>query len=203
LDLEGNDLTVLVIRALCQRAMNAISAISKGTPHEWDWKTSDITAAAKNLALEFEMDIDPERITSKRAGRVLGSMRLARNRDRLERLRRHNESNIKNDLRNPYSVRRLSSLATGILSRGVAGETAQTVARASERLRARGFANAADGLSREDTRSRAQVLFLQRCTFRFDPRTLFLLKTSECLTRRTISWLIFAKSAAAIKCNTS
>ena len=78
-ELESGDLTALVIRALCQvavTAVTAVTAVKKETPREWILKTEDITATAKVIATESEEDVDPERITSRRVGRVLSRMRL-------------------------------------------------------------------------------------------------------------------------------
>ncbi|MGH7965778.1 MAG: hypothetical protein ACRERD_28840, partial [Candidatus Binatia bacterium] len=79
-ELESSDLTALVIRALCQCAISAVSAVSaieKETPLKaWTFTTKDVTDAAKAVATESELDIDPERVTGRRVGRTLGRMRL-------------------------------------------------------------------------------------------------------------------------------
>jgi hypothetical protein len=76
-EMESGDLTALVIRALCHCAVSAISAVANGTPPKtWILKTADITAAAKVVAADSELDIDPDRVTSRRVGRVLSRMRL-------------------------------------------------------------------------------------------------------------------------------
>ena len=78
IDLEPGDLTALVIRALVQLVFNDVSDVgdvsdvSKVTPLE----TSRITEAARKVAEDLETDIDPDYITSRRVGRVLGKMRV-------------------------------------------------------------------------------------------------------------------------------
>jgi Domain of unknown function (DUF3854) len=81
-ELESADITALVIRALCQCAINAISAIRAINLEthkffkEEVFKTADVVAAAKYVIGESELDIDPETVTNRRVGRVLGRMRL-------------------------------------------------------------------------------------------------------------------------------
>lgn len=60
----------------------AISDVNTETPTVWELKTEEITEATKKVAVELEMDIDPERITSRRVGRVLGSLRLTKSREK-------------------------------------------------------------------------------------------------------------------------
>ena len=77
-DLEVGDLTAVVIRALCRYAVNDVHDVTKETPEAttFAFGTSAITKLAKELAEEIEADIDPESITARRVGRVLGKMRL-------------------------------------------------------------------------------------------------------------------------------
>jgi hypothetical protein len=76
-DLEIGDLTALVIRALCRYVVTDVYDVSKETPDTaFSFGTSAVTKLAKDLAEEIEADIDPESITSRRVGRVLGKMRL-------------------------------------------------------------------------------------------------------------------------------
>jgi hypothetical protein len=76
-ELESSDLTALVIRALCHCAIKSMSAIDIGSPPQpFVFKTEDITAAAKLVIAEEELDLDPEKVTSRRIGRTLGRMRF-------------------------------------------------------------------------------------------------------------------------------
>lgn len=76
-DLEIGDLTAIIIRAVCRYAVNAISAVSKESIQKaFTFKTSEITQAAKEVVEEIEADMDPDSVTSRRVGRVLGKMRL-------------------------------------------------------------------------------------------------------------------------------
>jgi hypothetical protein len=80
-DLEATDLTILVIRALCRIAVSAVSAVNKEgvIPSEFT-KTAFVTQAVKEIAEETEADIDTERITARRIGRVIGKMRFEKDR---------------------------------------------------------------------------------------------------------------------------
>lgn len=78
-EMESSDLTALTIRALCDcaiRAVSAMSAIHMETPREWSFAVKELVAAAKTIAVEAELDLDPEKVTGRRVGRVLGKMRL-------------------------------------------------------------------------------------------------------------------------------
>jgi hypothetical protein len=75
--LESGDLSTLVIRALCFCAMGAIGAISANngeTPSHFTFTTEQIVTVAR-VATERD-DGDPDQITNRRIGRVLGRMRL-------------------------------------------------------------------------------------------------------------------------------
>lgn len=76
-EMESGDLTALVIRALCSRAISAINANCAIKNEKWVFKTEEIKDAAVNLAQEAEADIDAEKITGRRIGRTLGKMRLS------------------------------------------------------------------------------------------------------------------------------
>jgi hypothetical protein len=85
-ELEVSDLTALVIRALVQlaaRDISDISAISDITQetHSLHFETSKVTDAAVKIAQDNELDIDPDYITSRRVGRILGKMRLRKERE--------------------------------------------------------------------------------------------------------------------------
>jgi len=75
-DLETDDLTALVIHALCGCAINAISAINTETPSHFVFTVQDILLFAQAVAKM--KDGDPDHITHRRVGRVLGRMRLPR-----------------------------------------------------------------------------------------------------------------------------
>jgi len=75
--LESGDLSTLVIRALCCCAMGAIGAISANngeTPSHFTFTTEQIVTVAR-VATKRD-DGDPDEITNRRIGRVLGRMRL-------------------------------------------------------------------------------------------------------------------------------
>jgi hypothetical protein len=75
--LEVDDLTALVIRALCRYAADAVCAINVETlPASFSFQTAAIAKLAKEIAEEIEADIAEESITARRVGRVLGKMRL-------------------------------------------------------------------------------------------------------------------------------
>ena len=76
-DLESDDLTVLVIRALCYCAVGAIRAISANmgeTPSHLVFTTEEIVVFAKAIARIN--DGNENYLTNRRVGRVLGRMRL-------------------------------------------------------------------------------------------------------------------------------
>jgi len=93
-DLELSDLTALVIRALCDCAhdqidpgcdisdIKDISDIIKEIPdNKWCFLTSTLTDRAVKIVKEQELDVDTEYITSRRLGRILGKMRLQKERE--------------------------------------------------------------------------------------------------------------------------
>jgi len=85
-ELEVGDLTALVIRALCRYAVRDVGDVANGTPDKsFSFGTSAITKVAKDLAEEIEADIDPESVTSRRVGRMLGKMRLRSDRTNARR----------------------------------------------------------------------------------------------------------------------
>lgn len=78
-DMESNDLTALVIRALCRVAVTTVvtvTAINNGHSQQWTCKTKDLVDIAKGIITESELDLDPERIHSRRIGRVLAKLRF-------------------------------------------------------------------------------------------------------------------------------
>jgi hypothetical protein len=76
-DLEIGDLTALVIRALCRYVVNDVYDVATSTPDmPFSFGTSAIAKLVKDVAEEIEADLDPEAITARRVGRVLGKMRL-------------------------------------------------------------------------------------------------------------------------------
>jgi len=79
-ELETGDLTALVIRGLCRYAVNAVNAVCSEIPHEFQVKTADITEATISVAQELEADIEANWINARRVGRVLGKMRLRKDR---------------------------------------------------------------------------------------------------------------------------
>jgi len=78
-DLESDNLIILVIQALCYWAISAISLDSpdsEGPPliREWVLTTEQIAAFARAIAKT--KDGEPDHVTNRRVGRVLGRMRL-------------------------------------------------------------------------------------------------------------------------------
>lgn len=71
--LEAVDLTALVVQAMSKCLGDKDSDVIS---------TKDITAAAKEIAETDEMDIDDDRINSKRVGRIIAKMRLESNKNR-------------------------------------------------------------------------------------------------------------------------
>jgi len=78
-DLETDDLTVLVIRALCAWTARAILEAIRHTgdaPSSFVVTTDEVVTFAQGLA--ERNDGDPNSITHRHVGRVLGRMRLAK-----------------------------------------------------------------------------------------------------------------------------
>jgi hypothetical protein len=79
-DFESGDLTRLVVSTLVRCIESSVSSVSsiknRDSKRCWTLKTKDITEMAKTIMGEDELDIDPERVTSRRIGRVLGKLRL-------------------------------------------------------------------------------------------------------------------------------
>ena len=75
--LEYPDLSLAVIQALVACAINAIKANNaierKGY---FEVRTPDLVKEIKNIVLEQDLDIDPEKIQSRHVGRVLGRFRF-------------------------------------------------------------------------------------------------------------------------------
>jgi hypothetical protein len=77
-EMESADPTILVIRALCRCAINAINANSAiKVETKWVFTTEQIKDAVVATANDSEADVDVEKLTSKRVGRTLGKMRLS------------------------------------------------------------------------------------------------------------------------------
>lgn len=71
--LEATDITALVVQALSKCLGDKDSDVIS---------TKDVTAAAKQIAEDDELDIDDDRINSKRIGRIIAKMRLESNKNR-------------------------------------------------------------------------------------------------------------------------
>lgn len=80
-ELESSDLTVLVIRALCRYAVNAVCAVNIEGGISLNLKTAQIADAVKGIASDIEADVDERIITSRRIGRVMAKLRFASERD--------------------------------------------------------------------------------------------------------------------------
>ncbi len=72
-NLRSDDLTTLIIIALCEIAAEEMS---QGHSEEWSLATQDITDRVIQIAETTESTISRERITSIRVGKVLGKMRF-------------------------------------------------------------------------------------------------------------------------------
>ena len=83
-ELEGGDMTALVIRALCKcldcDVMTLCDPCDVSTGGDFDGKefirTADIEAAAKDIAGADELDLDMEKIGSRQIGRILSKLRF-------------------------------------------------------------------------------------------------------------------------------
>lgn len=91
-DFESGDLTRLTVKALLRCTETSVSSVLSMASIKyregakcWALKTKDITEAAKAVVTEEELDLDPERVTSRRLGRVLGRLRLEKNPDTSKR----------------------------------------------------------------------------------------------------------------------
>lgn len=83
--LTYSDITILVIRAMMECAAREVSEVSGVSEVNKEvglfiFLTSSITAEAVKIAEADELDIDTERLTSRRVGRVIGKMRLEKSR---------------------------------------------------------------------------------------------------------------------------
>ena len=90
-DLEASDLTALVVLALaaacapgpCSGAPGPTGMAGaggtgnlEGEPAHWILETSEVTAAAKKIAVETESTLSPDQIDTRRVGMVLNKMRI-------------------------------------------------------------------------------------------------------------------------------
>lgn len=85
-EFESGDMTALVIRALCKCLDCDLVTLSDpcdvsagGDVDEKEFiRTADIEAAAKDIALADELDIDPEKLGSRQIGHILSKLRFAK-----------------------------------------------------------------------------------------------------------------------------
>ena len=75
-DLESADLQVLVIKALCHYANNAVRAINKEGCRYFVCTTVNIKDVVVRVATDDDVDIDTSLISTRRVGRVFGRMRF-------------------------------------------------------------------------------------------------------------------------------
>jgi Domain of unknown function (DUF3854) len=73
-DLEAGDMTALVLMALVACCAN--HANRAGEPAHWILETSEVTAAAKKIAVDIESTLSPDQIDSRRVGMALNKMRI-------------------------------------------------------------------------------------------------------------------------------
>jgi hypothetical protein len=89
LDMEPGNLSAIIVRALLNCAVNAVSAVmplsSEGTDKfartPFEFKTHQITDGAKSVVEDLELDFNLEAINTRRVGRALGKMRFRKSRD--------------------------------------------------------------------------------------------------------------------------
>ena len=77
-ELEIDDFTILVIRALLEYAVTNVTNVTDVTNQVWEFTTSQITEYAAKLAKDMDGDIDPEKVKSQRVGQVFRKMRLSK-----------------------------------------------------------------------------------------------------------------------------
>ncbi len=82
-DQQSGDTVLLVLQGLCKLACDKsdIKDNSDIQTAEWTFTTSQISEAAQHVAEQTEADIDTEKITSRKVGRLLGKLRLRRARE--------------------------------------------------------------------------------------------------------------------------
>ncbi|GAP11285.1 hypothetical protein BECAL_02471 [Bellilinea caldifistulae] len=77
-DQQSGDIFLLVLEGLCKLADEKSDIKDNSDIHSagWTFTTSQISEAAQHIAEQTEADIDPEKITSRKVGRLLGKLRL-------------------------------------------------------------------------------------------------------------------------------
>ncbi|KPL80848.1 hypothetical protein ADN00_01275 [Ornatilinea apprima] len=80
---QSGDIVLLVLQGLCKLASDKSDIKDNSDIHSaaWTFTTSQITEAAQQVAEQIEADIDPEKITSRKVGRLLGKLRLRKARE--------------------------------------------------------------------------------------------------------------------------
>jgi hypothetical protein len=82
-DQQSGDIVLLVLQGLCKLAgdKSDIKDNSDIQTTGWTFTTSQISEAAQHIAEQTEADIDTEKITSRKVGRLLGKLRLRKARE--------------------------------------------------------------------------------------------------------------------------
>lgn len=74
--LETSDLTAIAIQALCDYVVSVANDISDVSPKTVTITTKKLTETIQEIAVSTEADIDVDRITSRRVGKVMSKMRM-------------------------------------------------------------------------------------------------------------------------------
>jgi len=82
-DQQSGDIVLLVLQGLCKLAGDKSDIKDNSDIHlaGWTFTTSQISEAAQHIAEQTEADIDTEKITSRKVGRLLGKLRLRKARE--------------------------------------------------------------------------------------------------------------------------
>lgn len=82
-DQQSGDIVLLVLQGLCKLAGDKSDIKDNSDIHSavWTFTTSQISEAAQHIAEQTEADIDTEKITSRKVGRLLGKLRLCKARE--------------------------------------------------------------------------------------------------------------------------
>jgi len=82
-DQQSGDIVLLVLQGLCKLAGDKSDIKDNSDIHStvWTFTTSQISEAAQHIAEQTQADIDTEKITSRKVGRLLGKRRLRKARE--------------------------------------------------------------------------------------------------------------------------
>jgi hypothetical protein len=82
-DQQSGDIVLLVLQGLCKLASDRSDIKDNSDIYSagWTFTTSQISEAAQQIAEQTEADIDADKITSRKVGRLLGKLRLRKARE--------------------------------------------------------------------------------------------------------------------------